>query len=241
MLHKQLLIKSVSDRAKKSKSFDELNVPKNKLYHESNVLKSHFTANYDYKTLNKIGALDKNTNIEIIEMKHLEDEHKKVSEIEKLIQEASPLKAWTSSKYTFKRALLHRNIHDIILENEQEKTVTIIFLPISTSKKKILCGIQQFKKNFVYSNNIKNFYTSRILFQKTMTRIEYNKWIDETNTKYQFESDINARKIIFNEVQKDLEENNYSILKDTDLIEFNVEFFTKELPLIKFKFTDFVE
>jgi hypothetical protein len=74
-----------------------------------------------------------------------------------------------------------------------------------------------------------------------MTRIEYNKWIDETNTKYQFKSDINARKIIFAEVQKDLEENNYSILKDTDLIEFNVEFFTKELPLIKFKFTDFVE
>jgi hypothetical protein len=61
------------------------------------------------------------------------------------------------------------------MENEQEKTVTIIFLPISTSDKKLLCGIHKFNKIFVYSNEIKNYYTSRILFQKTMTRIEYNK------------------------------------------------------------------
>ena len=40
-------------------------------------------------------------------------------------------------------------------------------------------------------------------------------------------------------VQKDLEVNQYSILKDTDIIQPKVEFFSKELPLTKFKFTDF--
>ncbi len=54
MLHKQLLIKSGSEVAKKSKSFDEVHVPKNKLYHESNVLKSHLTANYDFNTFKEI-------------------------------------------------------------------------------------------------------------------------------------------------------------------------------------------
>jgi hypothetical protein len=46
------------------------------------------------------------------------------------------------------------------------------------------------------------------------------------------------RKAIFNEIQKDLDKNHYSLLKDSDLIEPNTEFFSKDLPLVKFKFTD---
>jgi hypothetical protein len=39
-------------------------------------------------------------------------------------------------------------------------------------------------------------------------------------------------------VQKDLGDNYYSLLKDSDLIEPNEDFLSKELPLVKFKFTD---
>jgi hypothetical protein len=72
-----------------------LHIPKNKLYHESNVLKSHLTANYDFNTFKEINLLtyhhsDKNTNIE---MKHFEDERKKGEEIEKLIQESIEMNA----------------------------------------------------------------------------------------------------------------------------------------------------
>jgi hypothetical protein len=38
------------------------------------------------------------------------------------------------------------------------------------------------------------------------------------------EGDTNARKLIFNEIQEDLEKNHYSLLKDSDLIEPNIDF-----------------
>jgi hypothetical protein len=52
---------------------------------------------------------------------------------------------------------------------------------------------------------------------------------------------MQLRRQLFNEIQKDLSFNEYSLLRDEDLLNPKVEFFTKDLPLIKFKFTDLVE
>jgi hypothetical protein len=87
----------------------------------------------------------------------------------------------------------------------------------------------------MYINEVNNFYITRLLFQKTMDWSDYNNWVNSIK----YEGDKNARKIIFNEIQKDLDTNKYSILKDTDILDLNTEIFTKELPLIKYKFTDF--
>lgn len=99
-----------------------------------------------------------------------------------------------------------------------------------------MCGIQKFDKIHLFTNGLKDFYLTRILFQKTMSRENFIKWELESKNWYQ---DFKFRKKLFNEVQKDLEVNQYSILRDTDIIQPKVEFFSKELPLTKFKFTDF--
>lgn len=124
--------------------------------------------------------------------------------------------------------------YDVISKNDEN--VTIIFIPITTSSNKVLCGIQKFDKINLFTNGLKDFYLTRLLFQKTMSREDFIKWELESKNWYQ---DFKFRKKLFNEVQKDLEVNQYSILRDTDIIQPKVEFFSKELPLTKFKFTDF--
>ena len=69
-----------------------------------------------------------------------------------------------------------------------------------------------------------------------MTKQQFYEW--ENDIKHKYEGDKNARQLIFNEIQKDLDNNSYSLLKDSDLKEPNVEFLSKELPLVKFKFTE---
>ena len=64
---------------------------------------------------------------------------------------------------------------------------------------------------------------------------EYNKWVIDSKKWYQ---DPKLRKALFNEIQKDLDNNHYSLLKYSDLINPNAEFLSKELPLVKFKFTE---
>jgi hypothetical protein len=78
---------------------------------------------------------------------------------------------------TFEKALEHDCYHDIIARNEIENTVTVAFLPITTSSNIILCGIQEFNKIHVNINlkGYKTFYITRLLFHKTMTMDEYKK------------------------------------------------------------------
>src|ERR1700722_8953190 len=152
MFNKQIVVKGGTG-LRKSKLFEDL--PMKKWYHDSNVLRTNIASNYDFSNVKRIAKMNSNFSAKAME---IEREYKKSDEI-----------AFSITKETFKRALIHHCVYDIIDKNEHK--VTIIFLPISTSDKDILCGIQNFNKNFVYSNTIKNkkFYTSRILFQKTMT------------------------------------------------------------------------
>ena len=138
---------------------------------------------------------------------------------------------------TFDRALHHDCFNDVISRNEADNTVTVAFLPISTSNNIVSCGVQKFDKVYININlkGYKTFYITRLLFHKTMTVDEYHKWVKDSQKWYQ---DPKLRKAIFNEVQKDLDKNSYSLLKDSDLIKPNIDFCTKELPLVKFKFTD---
>jgi hypothetical protein len=130
------------------------------------------------------------------------------------------------SLITFKKALEHDCYHDIIARNEIENTVTVAFLPITTSNNIVPCGIQKF--NTIHVNiNLRGY--------KTMPVDEYNQWVIDSQKWYQ---DTKLRTAIFNEIQKDLDANHYSLLKDSDLIEPNEEFLSKELPLVKFKFTE---
>ena len=192
--------------------------------------------------INKLNKLNK----EIIDkMQFLDYEIEKSKETAQLVNNVKQtmldkelLVAKSSLIKTYEMALQHDCFHDIITENEVEKTVTIAFLPYSTSSNQVLCGIQKFDKININLNFkvYKNFYITRLLFHKTMTKTEYIEW--SLKKRYQ---NMKIKKAIFNEVQKDLDDNNYSLLKDSDLYNFNVEFFSKELPLVKFKFTDLVE
>ena len=178
-------------------------------YHATNRLEAQASRSYDFATLAKFN-----------------EEAALKAKIDKYVKEAF---------YLFKNSLTHFCFHDIISSNEEESTVTIIFLPISTSEATVPCGLQNFEKIHLnhYIKGFKNIYITRLLFQMTMTKREYKKWSSE----YRYQN-IKAKKAIFNEVQKDLENNHYSLLKDSDLLESNVEFFSKELPIVKFKFTD---
>jgi hypothetical protein len=189
---------------KKSKSSEDFQLQKNLIaknyFHESKVTLAYMSTNKDNITIDKIKVLsfnDKMSNV-YIDIKKGEEisnliQNNKVAKID-IIDYTIAQKSFDIARHTYLRGLKHYCFYDIISENEE--TVTIIFLPISTSDNKVSCGI------------------------------------------HKFEGDKNARKVIFETIQKDLDENHYSLLKDGDLIELNVEFFSKELPLVKFKFTD---
>ena len=87
------------------------------------------------------------------------------------------------SLITFKKAVEHDCYHDIIARNEIDKTVTVAFLPISTSDSTVSCGIQKFNKIFVNINlkGYKKFYITRLLFHKTMPVNEYKNGIKILN------------------------------------------------------------
>lgn len=70
-----------------------------------------------------------------------------------------------------------------------------------------------------------------------MTKKEFVKWESESKLWYQ---DMKFRKNLFNEIQKDLNQNPYSLLKEENLLNFNLQFFTNELPKISFKFSELV-
>ena len=231
---------SKNSEIKKSKSFEELPVQKDIIaknhYHASHTTLAKIATKYDLSSYNKV---NKDSDLNFIEnIKNVESSIKKGEEINKLIQ-ASTVDSlvrhnFLLSKKAFKKALLHYCFYDIINENEAENKVTVAFLPISTSNNIVLCGSQKFDKVFVYSNGSKDFYITRLLFHKIMTKQQFYEW--ENNIKYKGDND--ARQFIFNKIQKDLDQNSYSLLKESDLIEPNTEFFSKELPLVKFKFTD---
>jgi len=71
-----------------------------------------------------------------------------------------------------------------------------------------------------------------------MTKEEFIQWESNATSRLK---DIKLRKQLFNEIQKDLDKHDYSVLKDEDILNPKVDFFTKELPRIKFQFTDLIE
>lgn len=232
MFKKDTKIIKVKSELKKSKSLED-NLPtqltiKN-AFHNDVLLKAKLETCHDLITSRKLNFEDKLS----ISAKSI----KKGEEIEHFIKDSKQnviQKALNTAKYTFTRALRHYCFYDI-MEDDQDK-VTIIFLPISTSDKKFLCGIQKFDKALIHSNEINSIYITRLLFQKTMSRLDYDNWVN--SPKYKYEGDINARKIIFEKIQQDLELHQYSVLKDSDILEPTTDVLTKELPLIKFKFKD---
>jgi hypothetical protein len=129
-------------------------------YHQTSFAKAKFMTNYDVGFQQKIGPKSN--------LKYPVYDIKKGQEIESLIKNSINVeKALKSSKETFKMALRHYSIHDIV--DEQKDQVTIIFLPITTSSNRVSCGIQKFDKIHLYNNGVKDFYLTRVLFQKTMT------------------------------------------------------------------------
>jgi hypothetical protein len=162
---------------KKGRSFEELKVQKDIIlknhYHASHTTLAKISTKYDivvYNNVNKDSDLIFMENINSVALSI-----KKGEEINKLIQvntlDSLAKKNLFISKKAFKRALLHYCFYDII--NENEATVTIAFLPISTSDNIVSCGIQKFDKVFVYSNGYKEFYITRLLFHKTMTKQQF--------------------------------------------------------------------
>lgn len=77
------------------------------------------------------------------------------------------------SQKAFSKALEHDCFYDVI--KEDEKFITIAFLPFSTSPEKVLCGLERFDKVHLLTNGLKSFYITRILFHKTMTKKEFVK------------------------------------------------------------------
>ena len=208
-------------------------------FHSTSNLNANCTALWDKITIEKQEieyktAVEENNNFfneRIIRSKEIK------KEINYALIKDTKVKEWDSylrSHNTFRKALEHDCFYDIISKNDNG-TLTIAFLPFSTSQNEVLCGLQRFDKIHLLSNYNKKFYITRILFHKIMTKAEFEKWETESKRWYQ---DLKLRKIIFDEVQKDLDANKYSLLKDTDLVKSNLEFFSKELPLVKFKFTD---
>lgn len=202
---------------KKVNQYSNLQITK---YHATNIQLSNSNPKWDSHTSNQIKNLIAVTSL------HNNKDLTSVKEI------------FLSYLNTFDRALHHDCFNDVILRNEAENKVTVAFLPISTSNNIVFCGAQKFNKIYINLKGYKTFYITRLLFHKTMTVEEYNKWVKDSQKWYQ---DPKLRKAIFNEVQKDLDKNSYSLLKDSDLIQPNmpnIDFCTKELPLVKFKFTD---
>ena len=203
-------------------------------YHATNQQLSHANSKWDVYSKD-IFIFVNSTN----KMENIEKQVNKYMNIKKEISTDNLLlqNILNKSLITFKKAVEHDCYHDIIARNEIDKTVTVAFLPISTSDSTVSCGIQKFNKIFVNINlkGYKKFYITRLLFHKTMPVNEYNKWVIDSKKWYQ---DPKLRKALFNEIQRDLDNNHYSLLKYSDLINPNAEFLSKELPLVKFKFTE---
>jgi len=58
-----------------------------------------------------------------------------------------------------------------------------ILLKISNIVKILI--IQKFDKILTYSNKSINIYTIRLLFHKTISKTEYNKWVNDVKYKYE--------------------------------------------------------
>jgi hypothetical protein len=127
-------------------------------YHATNTLLAKSTSRWDVSSIAKF------------------KDNKMLSFSNKLL-DSSIKNSYDKSVIVFKKALEHDCFNDIISRNEVEKTVTVAFLPITTSKYKLLCGIQEFNKIHVNINlrDYKTFNITRLLFYKTMTVEEYNK------------------------------------------------------------------
>jgi hypothetical protein len=170
---------TVSKKAeiKKSRSFEDLKVHKDIVekshYHTSHVTLAKMSTKYDKFSYNNVS---KDSDLIFIEnINSVESSIKKGEEINKLIQ-VNTLDALVRhnlllSKKAFKKALLHYCYYDII--NKNNNTVTIAFLPISTSDNIVPCGNQKFDKVFVYSNGTIDIYITRLLFHKTMTKQQF--------------------------------------------------------------------
>ena len=151
---------------------------------------------------------------------------KKLCLMNNAINVAQAQNNWNAAIDTFLWGLKNPCLHDIISENDNK--LKIIFLPITTSPSKIEYGngIQTFDTILVFSSDeFKKIHNSNSIL---LSEENYLDWVKNKDQVDQIVS-----KMIFNKVQQDLEEHNYSILKDTDFVELNLEFFTKELPCIK--------
>jgi hypothetical protein len=165
---------------KKSKSlgvYEEVksNIAK-KGYHYTGSPKAKSNAGYDLDTYNNI------SNNYVIEpvIKEFNDNVTKSKEIENTIQQANSIalvknvkNSYNISNENFKMAVKHECFYDVISENDGN--VTIIFLPITTSSNRVLCGIQKFDKIHLFKNGLKHFYLTRLLYQKTMSREDFIK------------------------------------------------------------------
>ena len=224
---------------------ESIKLIKTKHFHESKILKAKVTAIWDYNTMSRNIISNKqkvslNKKLDFSNEIRLNGEYiekiKKEAEKSNAVLNEIAKKSYMISKETYYMSLRHDCFYDVI--DIKEGIYTVAYVPFSTSKNIVFCGIQQFDKIAISSsfNKYINFYTIRIIFHKKMTEKEFLKWEADRKSRYQ---DMQLRKMLFNNIQKDLEENNYSLLREEDLHESNIEFFTKELPLIKFKFTNF--
>jgi len=226
---------------KKSKSLEVIQevIPKvlvtSNSYHGTGNFLANTTSQWNHKIINKFNTKIIESKIDLLNLsikKSKDIEH--TIEESKIIIELKAKKSYDTSTKTFREALKHDCFYDVI--SQKDGNVTITFLPFSTSNNIVPCGLQKFDKIHLFTNGLKKFYITRILFNVTMTKTEFIAW--EANSKLWYQ-DKNFRKSLFNEIQKDLDINSYSILKDTDIENPTVEFFNKELPFMKFKFTDF--
>lgn len=236
-------------KLKKSKSFEilqdvkpkQLVVNSNNKFHGTDAPKARSSSLWNIKVnKEKIEPLKFATkmdsfNFSIKKGKEIEVVVQKAEFNAKAFFEVTAHKSFNTSKNTFEWALMHDVFYDVIKEDGDN--IIIAFLPFSTSNRKVLCGLEKFDKVHLLTNGLKDFNITRILFYITMTKKDFIKWEADSKLRYQ---DLAFRKQLFNEVQKDLDKNLYSLLKDSDLQESNVEFFTNDLPKINFKFSDFV-
>ena len=72
-------------------------------------------------------------------------------------------KSLNTSIKTYKKALHHECISDVVYKNDK---VTIIFIPISTSSNKVLCGIQKFDKIHLFTKWFKRFLYYKNIISK---------------------------------------------------------------------------
>jgi hypothetical protein len=143
-------------------------------YHATNVQLAKSTSRWDVSSIGKFTNINPNA---------INDDT--MIKFSKEILDLSVKKSFDKSVKTFKQALKHDCYHDIIARNEVENTVTVAFLPISTSNNIVPCGIQNFNKIYVNINlkDYKKFYITRLLFHKTMTVLESNIWYQDKKIK----------------------------------------------------------